>query len=157
MPMWFDMPRNTTIDFEGICEVAIKTTENEKLRFTVVLGNTTSGKKLLPAVIFKLKKTKRQVSMRFCGDHGTLCKYGRGFDDFYLYSMRKGGFTKKVNCKRALYELVCEWVSEMWREISTDLLARFFEAAGLTLNSNGSEDEKMTSHFQAIIANYMNE
>ena len=55
-PMWFDMPRNTTIDFEGVREVPIKTTGNEKLRFTVVLGYTASGEKLPPAVIFKLKK-----------------------------------------------------------------------------------------------------
>ncbi|CAG8674133.1 7418_t:CDS:2, partial [Dentiscutata erythropus] len=129
-----------------------------------------------------------------CGDHGTLCKYDRRFDDLDLYSTSysgqtewegldvleipggttcvsqlpdvsvnkpfkngKGGFTKKGNRKRASYELVCEWVSETWREISTDLLARSFEAAGLTLNPNGSENDKMTGHLRAIIANHMNE
>ncbi|CAG8745510.1 13330_t:CDS:2, partial [Racocetra fulgida] len=59
----------------------------------------------------------------------------------------KGGFTKKENCKKASYELVCD----------TDLLARSFEASGLTLNPDGSEDDKMTSRLQAIIANRMNE
>ncbi|CAG8773852.1 5062_t:CDS:1, partial [Ambispora leptoticha] len=33
-PMWFDMPRNTTIDFEGVHKVPIKTIGNKKLRFT---------------------------------------------------------------------------------------------------------------------------
>ncbi|CAG8548234.1 23084_t:CDS:2 [Dentiscutata erythropus] len=57
-------------------EVSIKTTGNEKLRFTVVLGYTASGEKLPPAVIFKLKKKpKGQISTRHGGNHGTLCKY----------------------------------------------------------------------------------
>lgn len=30
-PIWFDMPRKATIEFESVCEVAIKTTENDKL------------------------------------------------------------------------------------------------------------------------------
>ena len=69
----------------------------------------------------------------------------------------KGGLTKKGNLKKASYEMVCEWVSETWREISTDLLAKSFEASGLTLSPDGSEDDKMTSRLQAIIANRMNE
>ncbi|CAG8801199.1 982_t:CDS:1 [Dentiscutata erythropus] len=30
-PMWFDMPRNSTYDFKGVCEVPIKTTGSDKL------------------------------------------------------------------------------------------------------------------------------
>ena len=56
----------------------------------------------------------------------------------------KGGLTKKGNLKKASYEMVCEWVSETWREISTDLLAKSFEASGLMLSPDGSEDDKMT-------------
>src|SRR6185295_19908969 len=70
---------------------------------------------------------------------------------------RKGRLTKKENLKKASYELICEWVSETWREISTDLLARSFEASGIMLNPDGSEDYKMTSCLQAIVANRMNE
>ena len=55
-PMWFDMPQNSTIDFKGTREVPVKTTGNEKLRFTVVLGYIAAREKLLPVVIFKLKK-----------------------------------------------------------------------------------------------------
>ena len=54
--MWFDMPRNSTIDFKGVREVPVKTTGSDKLRFTVVLGYMASGEKLPPMIIFKLKK-----------------------------------------------------------------------------------------------------
>lgn len=58
-PMWFDMPRNSTIDFYGVREVPIKTTGNDKLRFTIVLGYTASGEKLPATVIFKLAKVPK--------------------------------------------------------------------------------------------------
>lgn len=53
------MPQDSTIDFKGTREVPVKTTSNEKLRFTVVLGYTTAGEKLPPTVIFKLKKNPK--------------------------------------------------------------------------------------------------
>ena len=53
-PMWFDMLQNSTIDFKGTREVTVKTTGNEKLRFTVVLGYTASGDKLPPSVPMNL-------------------------------------------------------------------------------------------------------
>ncbi|CAG8784772.1 10237_t:CDS:2, partial [Dentiscutata erythropus] len=46
-------------------------------------------------------------------------------------------FTKHENHKKALYELVCKWVSEVWKEISSEILIKSFEASGLTLNPNG--------------------
>ena len=69
----------------------------------------------------------------------------------------EGGFTKKGNRKKASYELVSKWVSETWREVSPNLLAKSFEAAGLTLNPDGSKDDKMSSRLQAIVANRMDE
>ena len=60
-PIWFNMPQNSTIDFKGTREVPVKTTANEKLQFTVVLGYIAARKKLPPVVIFKLKKTKRLI------------------------------------------------------------------------------------------------
>ena len=50
------MPQSSTFDFQGVREVAIRSTGHDKLRFTVVLGFTASGEKLPPAVMFKLKK-----------------------------------------------------------------------------------------------------
>lgn len=69
----------------------------------------------------------------------------------------EGGFTKKENRKKASYELVSEQVSKTWREISSDLLAKSFEAAGLILNPDGNEDDKMSSRFQAIVTDRMDE
>ncbi|CAG8828486.1 5432_t:CDS:2, partial [Dentiscutata erythropus] len=63
----------------------------------------------------------------------------------------------KGNCKKALYELVSEWVFQTWKEIDTNILTRSFEAAGLTLNLDSSEDDKMSSRIQAIITNHMDE
>ncbi|CAG8656476.1 12168_t:CDS:2 [Dentiscutata erythropus] len=155
-------------------EVPIKTMGNEKLRFTVVLGYTVSREKLPPAVIFfKLKKKPKGkfprdvvVTMAPCANMiGDLMistyipqvirARPNGF--FKSKDERKGKFTKKRNLKRASYELVYEWVFETWREISIDILNRSFEASGLTLNPDGSEDDKMTSRLQAIIANCLNE
>ena len=36
-PMYFDLPKTRTIDFEGIQKVTVKTTGHEKLRYTVLL------------------------------------------------------------------------------------------------------------------------
>ena len=36
-PMYFDLPANQTIDFEGVQKVTVKTTGHEKLRYTVFL------------------------------------------------------------------------------------------------------------------------
>jgi len=69
----------------------------------------------------------------------------------------KGEFTVKGNRKKASYELVSEWVSETWKELDVNLLVRSFEAAGLALNPDGSEDYKMSNRLQAIVANRMDE
>ena len=36
-PMYFDLPANKTIDFEGVKSVKVTTTGHEKLRYTVLL------------------------------------------------------------------------------------------------------------------------
>ena len=36
-PIYFDIPRLATFDFHGVTTVKVKTTGNEKLRFTVLL------------------------------------------------------------------------------------------------------------------------
>ncbi|CAG8829703.1 909_t:CDS:1, partial [Dentiscutata erythropus] len=59
--------------------------------------------------------------------------------------------TKNGNCKKASYEFVCEWVSKTWKEISPNILVRSFEAAGLMLNPDGSENDKMSQRLQAIV------
>ena len=44
--VWYDMPSERTLEFEGAETVDIKTTGNEKTRFTTVVTITASGKVL---------------------------------------------------------------------------------------------------------------
>ncbi|CAG8739164.1 9232_t:CDS:2 [Dentiscutata erythropus] len=157
--MWFDMPQNTTINFEGVCQMPIKTTGNDKLCFTVVLGYTASGNKLpltgldvveIPGGITCVLQPL-DVSVNKPFKNGITQRWEKWMDE------GKGELTAKGNHKKASYEVVCEWVSETWREISSDILIRSFEASGLTLNPDSSEDFKMSSYLQAIIANCMDE
>lgn len=52
-PVYFDMASSTTYQDTGAKDVLIKTTGYEKMRFTVVLSVTASGKRLDPMLIFK--------------------------------------------------------------------------------------------------------
>ncbi|CAG8572353.1 19881_t:CDS:2 [Dentiscutata erythropus] len=161
-PIWFDMPHNTILDFEGVRNIPIKTTRNDKLHFTVVLGYIASGEKLSPTgVIFvnhhsshihddviKVLNTKGLDIVKFSG--GTtfvLQPPDVSIDE------EKDELTARENHNKASYELVSEWVSQTWKEIGTNILTRSFEVARLTLNLDDSEDDKMSSYFQAIIAN----
>ena len=54
-PLTFDLPDETTINSKGASTVSIKTTGNEKNRFTVMLACTADGGKLPPYVVFKRK------------------------------------------------------------------------------------------------------
>ena len=54
-PLIFDLPADTTINTKGASTVSIKTTGNEKNRFTVMLPCTADGGKLPPYVVFKRK------------------------------------------------------------------------------------------------------
>ena len=54
-PLTFDIPYTQTVDFKGEKTVTIKTTGNEKNRFTIMLAITGDGKKLPPYVVFKRK------------------------------------------------------------------------------------------------------
>ena len=229
-PMWFDMPRGSTLEFQGTREVPIKTTGSDKVRFTIVLGYTASGDKLLPTVIFKLKKKPRGKFPRdivvttapytnIIGDlmistyisqviwarpNGFFKNKGVVFVDRHRSYVRddvvralnnegldvleipggttsvlqlpdvsinkpfksgmrkrweewmengKKEFTAKGNRKKASYELVSEWVSQTWKEISKSILVKSFESTGLTLNPDGSEDHKVSHRLQAIIEN----
>lgn len=54
-PVYFDMPRRSTINTKGASSVLVKTTGAEQLRCTVMLAVTADGNKLPPYVIFKRK------------------------------------------------------------------------------------------------------
>jgi hypothetical protein len=61
MPVCFDSPQNRTYDTIGSKSVQLKTTGNEKLRFTLMLCAYNDGRKCEPAIIFKgLKKVPKK-------------------------------------------------------------------------------------------------
>ena len=53
MPLWLDMPGETTITRRGEQSVPLRTTGHEKGRFTVILSAMADGRKLKPYVVFK--------------------------------------------------------------------------------------------------------
>ena len=57
-PVYFDMPSSRSLDARGVKTVKCKTTDHEKLRFTVVLTIMSDGKKLPPMIIFKNLKAR---------------------------------------------------------------------------------------------------
>lgn len=54
-PVWFDMAGSLTVDSKGTKTVHVRTTSNDKNRFTVVLTCLADGTKLPPVIIFKGK------------------------------------------------------------------------------------------------------
>ena len=60
-PIYFDMVGSTTIETKGAKTVQIRTTGNEKNRFTCVLTVLANGSKLPPLVIFKGKRTPKNL------------------------------------------------------------------------------------------------
>ena len=62
-PVWFDMPAARTVESCGVKTVLLKTTGNEKTRFTVVLSCLADGTKLKPMVIFRQKTLPKD---KFC-------------------------------------------------------------------------------------------
>ena len=59
-PMAFNLPSNTTIEQSGTKTISILTTGHERSNFTVVLACMADGTKLLPVIIFKLKRVPRE-------------------------------------------------------------------------------------------------
>jgi hypothetical protein len=54
-PVYFDMPSNYTVDDKGVKSILIKTSDNEKMRVTVMLTVLADGTKLPPYVILNRK------------------------------------------------------------------------------------------------------
>ncbi|CAG8734339.1 2634_t:CDS:2, partial [Gigaspora rosea] len=54
-PVWFDMASGLTVNLKGAKTVHIRTTGNDKNKFTIVLTCFANGRKLPPIIIFKLK------------------------------------------------------------------------------------------------------
>ena len=65
-PVWFDMPAARTVESRGAKTVLLKTTGNEKTRFTVVLSCLADGTKLKPMVIFPPKDYAQRQILSWC-------------------------------------------------------------------------------------------
>ena len=59
--MTFDVPSNKTVDVKGAKTIMIKTSGNEKTRYTVVLACCADGTKLPPLLILKRKTLPKGV------------------------------------------------------------------------------------------------
>jgi len=56
VPLTFDVASNKTVDVRGAKSITIKTSGNEKTRYTVVLVCCADGTKLPPLLIFTKKR-----------------------------------------------------------------------------------------------------
>src|SRR5215469_12670791 len=61
VPLTFDVPKNKTVDVKGAKTIMIKTSGNEKTRYTVVLACCADGTKLPLLLIFKRKTLPKDV------------------------------------------------------------------------------------------------
>jgi len=64
VPLMFDVPLNKTVDVKGAKTITIKTSGDEKTRYTVVLVCCVDGTKLPPLLIFKRKMLPKDVIPR---------------------------------------------------------------------------------------------
>jgi hypothetical protein len=89
-PVYFDMPRNETIDTVGSKEVKLITTGYEKQRITVMLAITADGNKLPPFLILKRKNVPKNETF----PSGVIVR-----------AQEKGWMTQ---------ELMLEWIKLVW-------------------------------------------
>jgi hypothetical protein len=62
----FDIPYSSTVDRKGEKTITMKTTGNDKNRFTVMLAVTADGQKLTPYVVFKRKTMPKEIFNKRC-------------------------------------------------------------------------------------------
>ncbi|CAG8706548.1 21812_t:CDS:2 [Gigaspora rosea] len=124
-PVWFDMAGGLTMNPKGAKTVHIRTTGNDKNRFTVVLTCLANGKKLPPVIIFKGKVWPANTPQLLAG---------------VVDGKWRQWFTKKGNLKRAGLNTVCCWVLDAWNEISKDIIIRAFKKCGISNCLSRSED-----------------
>ncbi|CAG8715024.1 1484_t:CDS:2 [Dentiscutata erythropus] len=162
-PMYFDMPRDSTIDFK--VATAPSTCMTGDLMISTYIPRVIRAR---PNGFFKSK------GILFVDEHRSYIHDDvlkalniEGLEVLQIpggttsvlqppdvsMDKEKQEHTKKGNLKKVSYELVCELIAKTWREISTNILVKSFEATGLILNPNGSEDNKLSKCLRAITEN----
>jgi len=100
VPLTFDVPSNKAVTVKGAKTVMIKTSGNEKTRYTVVLARCVYGTNLPPLLIFKRKTLPKDVI-----PHGIhVHVHSKGWTDGEgmklwlekVWSKRPGGLLKKT-------------------------------------------------------------
>ena len=123
-PVWFNMPAARTVESCGVKTVLLKTTGNEKTRFTVVLSCLADGTKLKPMVIFRQKTLPKGQILSWC--FGS--RSSKGLDGWRRCEIvdREGVAYKTWWCKQFQeppclgFLLALTWVilqSSSWKEI----------------------------------------
>src|SRR6266498_1986850 len=124
-PVFFDMVRNLTIEERGAKTVQIRTTGNEKNRFTCVLTVLADGTKLPPIVICLNKPFKDRLREKWNA----------------WMSSGQFTYTKGGNLKKPDYSIICKWVLEAWAEIPKEMIVKSFKKCGISNAMDGSEDD----------------
>ncbi|CAG8632807.1 2269_t:CDS:1, partial [Diversispora eburnea] len=127
-PIFFDMVQNQTIDTRRSKTVNVRTTSNEKNRFTCVLTILADGTKLAPFVIFKgqcLPKNLPDGIVVIMHSKGWMDEAGMNVWFEKIWSKRPGGLAyKKERALLVLYSFEghkTENVKKKAREENTDL------------------------------------
>ena len=99
VPLTFDVPSNKTVDVKGAKTIMIKTSGNEKKRYTVVLACCADGTKLQPLLTFKRKTLPKDVISHgiYVHAHSKGWMDGEGMKLWLekVWSKRPGGLLKK--------------------------------------------------------------
>ena len=100
IPLTFDVLSNKTVDVEGAKTIMIKTSGNEKTRYTVVVACCADGTKLPPLLIFKRKMLPKDVIPHgiYVHVHSKGRTDGEGMKLLLekVWSKRPGGLLKKT-------------------------------------------------------------
>jgi len=96
VPLTFDVPSNKAVDVKDGKTIMLKTSGNEKTRYTVVLACCADGTKLPPLLIFKRKTLAKDVIPH--GVYVHVHSKGEGMKLWLekVWSKRPGGLLKKT-------------------------------------------------------------
>ena len=109
IPMFFNAPSRKTYDLKAIKTVKVKTTGQEKIRFSLVLTISSNGKKCRSMIIFKnLKKAPRPPK-------------GKKWPANVVVTASKGGSMSQ--------DLMKQWIEEVWQK----RLGNYFSNSGQNL------------------------
>lgn len=90
-PIYWDMPRSSTITTKGAKTVSIKSTGNEKMRCTVMLCITADGNKLPPYIVMKRKTMPKEK-----------------FSKKIFVRVQEKGWMQE--------HLILDWIKEVWNK-----------------------------------------